>query len=91
MAELDTIKAAEVAAGLGGRNDVVDRNGQLSARQVDLDQLGTELFVLPERRINGGAHVGTQTFAKKFFWNADAQTVKTVVKRAREIFRRHIQ
>ncbi|MPM22387.1 hypothetical protein SDC9_68839 [bioreactor metagenome] len=86
MAELHTVKAREVGRGFRRRDDVVHGNRQLGARQADGHQLGAELFVFLERRVDGGAYVGSQTIAKELFGDADAQACERVVELEREVF-----
>jgi hypothetical protein len=43
---LHAVEAAQVAADLGRGDDVVDRDRQLGARQLHLDELGAELLEL---------------------------------------------
>ena len=47
-------------------------------------------FVFAQSGFHGGAHIVRQTFAKKFGWNADAQTIERIVQFQRKIFARHI-
>ena len=91
VAELDTVKAAQVGAGLGRGDDVVDRDGQLGTRQGDWHQRGAELLVLCQRRIHRRAHVWRQALAKKFLRYANAQPGDRIWQRAAEVFGWHLQ
>ena len=73
VAELDAVEAAQVGRGLGRRDDVVHRDGQLGARQADVNQRGAELFELLERSARGLEHACAHAFTEKFLGHANAQ------------------
>ena len=91
VAKLHTIKATQVRAGLGGRDDVVHGNGQFSAGQRDGHELGALGFEQFERCVNRSAHVCGQTIAKELLGNAYAQALQAVVQLGREVFNRHVE
>ncbi len=76
VAVAHTVVAAQVGAGLGRGDDVVGRNGQLGARQIDVEQGSTQPLALAQGGAHGGQHVGVAAGAKKFARQADAQPLQ---------------
>ena len=81
MAELDAVEAAQVARRLGRRNDVVDGDRQLGARQRDRRRgVAPSFSYSRQRRVDGRAHAGRHALAEELLRHADAQAVERVAR-----------
>ena len=81
-------ETAQVARRFGRRNDVINRNRQLGARQRNRHAPGTQFFVFHQCRLQRGAHVARHPVAEKFLRHADTQALQRAVQHAAEVLYR---
>ena len=90
VAKFHAVKAAQVGAGFGGRDDVVDGNRELGARQRHVHQGGAKFLQLAQGQTHRGFDITGQALRKKLFGQAHAQTQQGLSRRGTRARRLHL-